>query len=271
MQDFSLYEDSLPMEKTLPLRFHFSGDKGGNRSLHWHEHMELLFFLSGETEVICNGQSFIGKQNDLIIIDCNQLHSTKGGHFFCMIIDPSFFEDLSFESILFRTHIKNDNVAKACFEDIDREYTSRQAGYEIEIKSIVYHLFAYLLRNHKIDSLSEYEILLQKTKTNKVRQILEYISQNYKTDLTTKSLAETFFLSEPYFCQLFKSQTKLSPLNYINKYRCEKAALLLGNTQHSITEIAASVGFDSPNYFTRVFKKLYGKAPNSYRKESHAG
>ncbi len=267
MQDFSLYEDSLPLGKTLPLSFHFSGDEGGTRSLHWHEHMELLFFLSGETEVLCNGQTFIGTENDLIIIECNQLHSTKGGSFFCLRIDPSFFEDLSFESILFHPHIRNDNVAKVCFENISKEHTKKQVGYEIEIKSLIYHLFAHLLRNHKIDTLSEYEILLRKNKTNKTRQILEYISQNYKTDLTTKSLAETFFLSEPYFCQLFKSQTKLSPLNYINKYRCEKAALLLENTQHSITEISSSVGFGNPNYFARVFKKLFGKSPASYRKE----
>lgn len=218
--------------------------------------------------MVCNGQTLVGNKGDLVIIDCNQLHSTEDGCFFCIRVAPSFFEDLSFNKIMFNTHIKDDKTAKFCFEAIAREYTDKRDGYEIEIKSLVYHLFAHLLRNHRMESLSEYEILLQKNKASKIRQILEYISHNYNTNITTRSLADVFFLSEPYFCQLFKSQTNQSPMNYINKYRSEKAALLLKNTQHSITEISTSVGFENPNYFTRIFKKYTGQTPTTYRKQN---
>jgi len=266
MQNLALYENSIPLEKNFPIKFHFSGAQG-KRSLHWHEHLELLYFTDGPTNVICGGETFTGQKNDLVIIDCNQLHSTDEGSFFCLRINPSFFADVSFESIILKPHISNDKTIRDCFEKIAEEYQKMSEGYDMEIKSLSYHLITHILRNYRLKDLSEYEILLQKNKVNKIRDVLEYISNNYHLKVTTKSLAEHFYLSEQYFCHLFKSQTKQSPMDYINKYRAEKASFLLKNTQHSITEIALAVGFDNPTYFSRVFRKYMKTTPSDYRKD----
>ena len=96
--------------------------------------------------------------------------------------------------------------------------------------------------------------------------ILLYISQHYQSKLTTAELAEHFHLTEHYFCCLFKKETGQSPIDYINKYRIEKAGILLKNTDKNITDIAQQVGFDDSNYFSRIFKKYNGVSPRYYRK-----
>ncbi len=74
-------------------------------------------------------------------------------------------------------------------------------------------------------------------------------------------------LSESYFYLLFKRSIGLSPVEYRNRIRVNTACSLLEGTSMSIDEISASVGFDTPFYFSRIFKKIMGHSPRQYRQE----
>ena len=54
-------------------------------------------------------------------------------------------------------------------------------------------------------------------------------------------------------------------LEYINRFRIEKSAILLTNTDESISDIAQSVGYDNLNYFDRLFKRYKNMPPKEYR------
>ena len=74
-------------------------------------------------------------------------------------------------------------------------------------------------------------------------------------------------LSESYFYLLFKRSMGVSPVEYRNLIRIHTACSLLEGTSMSIEEIAASVGFDSPFYLSRIFKKHIHLSPRQYRQE----
>ena len=74
------------------------------------------------------------------------------------------------------------------------------------------------------------------------------------------------FLSESYLCRFFKNAMGVSITSYINKIRVEKAAILLKNTDESVTDIAFNVGFSDLNYFSRTFKKIMNCTPKEYKK-----
>jgi AraC-like DNA-binding protein len=61
-----------------------------------------------------------------------------------------------------------------------------------------------------------------------------------------------------------KTLTGLSPNKYIQAIRLQKAKELLENSTLSVREITEKVGFKTPDYFTRLFKKEYGKVPSDY-------
>ena len=82
---------------------------------------------------------------------------------------------------------------------------------------------------------------------------------------TVAELAESYGMSEGHFIRQFKSYTGQTPLEYRAFKKIETAKSLLAGTDLSITDISASLGFDDPLYFSRVFKRQTGVSPREYR------
>ena len=68
-----------------------------------------------------------------------------------------------------------------------------------------------------------------------------------------------------YFYRLFRRRFGMSPVEYRNHLRISNAEAILRNTRMSIREISSTVGFDDPFYFCRIFKKVTGVSPSSFR------
>lgn len=77
-------------------------------------------------------------------------------------------------------------------------------------------------------------------------------------------------MNENYFCRFFKDNIGMSLTTYINKYRCEKAAKLLLDSNLKILGVAISCGFDNNSYFIRTFKSIKGCTPKEYRRINKA-
>ena len=106
----------------------------------------------------------------------------------------------------------------------------------------------------------------EKTKTLDDSNVKIYIDKNYNENISLKSIAEAVNANQYYLSHIFKEETGFSPMQYVTRRRIGEAQNLLINTQLSITEIAANVGYNNSNYFQNVFKKIVGYTPGSYRK-----
>lgn len=95
---------------------------------------------------------------------------------------------------------------------------------------------------------------------------VQYISEHYRETVELSSLAAVAGVSEGHLCRLFREYTHMRPIEYVNYLRVETAkSMLLENTALPISAVAKTVGFDSPGYFTYVFRKSTGKTPGEYR------
>lgn len=103
-------------------------------------------------------------------------------------------------------------------------------------------------------------------KDRAVQKIQGYLEEHCTGDLTLQNVADQFHMSKPYFCQYFKKHTGATFTWYLNRLRIEKAKPLLKEDLLSVEEIAARVGFQNPNYFFRVFKKITGQTIGEFRK-----
>jgi AraC family L-rhamnose operon regulatory protein RhaS len=72
-------------------------------------------------------------------------------------------------------------------------------------------------------------------------------------------------VSENYLSQIFRQETSISPLDYLNRFRISKAKQCLLKNDETITQIAVRVGYNDPAYFSRVFRKLAGCSPQAFR------
>ena len=100
------------------------------------------------------------------------------------------------------------------------------------------------------------------------KDILHYIEQHYREDISISQIADTLKLSENYISRTFNSSMGTSIPNYINGFRIEKAKGFLRNANMKIYEIADACGYNSVSYFNIAFKKITGLSPQQYRNEN---
>ncbi|WP_299552378.1 helix-turn-helix domain-containing protein [Seonamhaeicola sp.] len=110
--------------------------------------------------------------------------------------------------------------------------------------------------------------MIEKSSTkNNLEKVLIYIAEHLHEALSVQNLANYCHLSTDHFSRIFKQNFGVRPLKYIQSKRVERAQLLLLTTYDSMQQIAEKVGFDNISYFSRIFKKITGKTPGSFRKE----
>jgi signal transduction histidine kinase/AraC-like DNA-binding protein/DNA-binding LacI/PurR family transcriptional regulator len=99
-----------------------------------------------------------------------------------------------------------------------------------------------------------------------IKQVLAYLHTNYSHPINRKDIAEAVGVSENYLSQIFRQETSLSPWDYLNRFRVQKAKELLVHTDETITTVATRVGYNDSAYFSRVFRKVTGVSPQDFRK-----
>ena len=120
-----------------------------------------------------------------------------------------------------------------------------------------------------VDRVEEDVTPLSHPTSTLVKQVLAYLHQNYTQTVTRKDIAAAVGVSENYLSQIFCKEMTLSPWDYLNRFRIQRAKELLVQSDETITQIATRVGFNDSGYFSRVFRKHTGQSPMDFRKLLH--
>lgn len=102
-------------------------------------------------------------------------------------------------------------------------------------------------------------------KSNLVRQVQELISEMHSQDISVKTIADKVYLHPVYLSKVYKVETGESLSNYIIRKRMEQAHYLLKNSHKKIYEITEELGYQNPQYFSKIFRKYYGMTPQEFR------
>lgn len=93
-----------------------------------------------------------------------------------------------------------------------------------------------------------------------------YIIKNYKSKITVSSIAEALDLSPNYLHAVFKQVRGTTIIDYLTSYRMKLARVYIERFGMRVSEAAEAVGIDDPAYFSRLFKKTFGKSVNALKK-----
>ena len=99
----------------------------------------------------------------------------------------------------------------------------------------------------------------------KLRQVTEFISDNYGRDIKLAELAQVAGMSSFHFAREFKRTTGTTPHQYLIKFRIERAKALLAKRDLPLIEVSLRSGFSHQSHFTRLFRRVTGTTPHSYR------
>lgn len=102
-----------------------------------------------------------------------------------------------------------------------------------------------------------------------VKKAIHYMSEHYNENITLNDISNLVGVSVQYFSKLFKDEVGCNYVDWLNSLRINRAKELMSTTQMSIKEVGFHVGYNDPNYFSRIFKRYEGIAPTEYvnRKE----
>ncbi|WP_141504333.1 AraC family transcriptional regulator [Paenibacillus luteus] len=129
------------------------------------------------------------------------------------------------------------------------------------VKTLFYQFVYELLRQMDQQQVSV-------LRPNLTSQLIRYMQEHYAEPLTRETLAHTFHYSVPYLSKHFRRETGASIIDYLIRIRMNKAGALLQQTDLSLQEISASVGYADVSYFIRMFKKHTGVTPKQFKDES---
>tara|TARA_R110000772_G_scaffold195602_1_gene306286 strand:- start:725 stop:1747 length:1023 start_codon:yes stop_codon:yes gene_type:complete len=96
--------------------------------------------------------------------------------------------------------------------------------------------------------------------------IQEWMHLRFNTDINMLKLSQEFTLSQRSLNRRFKKATGLTPLQYLQEIRLEKAKELLKTSNLSIAEVAYNVGYPDSAYFSALFKRIVSLPPGEYRR-----
>ncbi|NBC30086.1 MAG: helix-turn-helix domain-containing protein [Spirochaetes bacterium] len=98
-------------------------------------------------------------------------------------------------------------------------------------------------------------------------KVLEFIDERFQEPLRLTDLADRFSISRTYLCSRFREETGMTFSQYLNRRRIDRAQEMLASSDMTAKEISFHVGYENPNYFSRVFKAYTGESVSSYRNE----
>lgn len=101
--------------------------------------------------------------------------------------------------------------------------------------------------------------------SNVIEHIQKFISENYAKNLAIAEIAASVYLSQTYVSLLFKQETGETIYEYLMKVRIAKAKELLRDPYIKFYEVCELVGYTDPSYFSKLFKKMTGVTPSTYR------
>ncbi len=138
--------------------------------------------------------------------------------------------------------------------------TIREEGqaYQTMVRGLFAVLIAALIRYCDQDPQPSSRALLR------MGQTITYLELNHARDIAVDELAEVARMSRSSFLRAFRAATQTSPIQFLLRFRIERAAELLRSSHANVTDVALSVGFSDSNYFSRQFKRLMGMNPKAY-------
>ena len=250
-------------------------------NMHFHNLMEIGYCISGEGEMILDGESKVYQEGDFTIIPINFPHNTISkkntvSHWEYIFCDPADILNKAFpnnELFVENTLKRLNSHVYFCHKDkqpelerliitILEEMRNKKTYYCEKIIMLCNSLFFEAARMNTVDSKVEFEY----KDMGMISDAITYIGKNYAEQLRIKDVANSCSMSETNFRRVFSSYMGLTPLEYINLIRINKACELINSTHLSMEEIAMQVGYLQMTTFNRNFKKIIGESPYSWKR-----
>ena len=223
---------------------------------HFHHKIELFVLKSGELNVAVNGVEYNLTSGSIALFNSYDVHSynyqspnLKG---FCLIIPPdsvSRFFDRNKNKTTKNPVIFNENLTSEVYFLIEK-YVKNQNNKQVEIASI--ELILSLIESN----LEFIEIDADKDSHLLVKKILTFVNENFKGDVSLKTVAKSLGYTDAHISRVFNKYVKKSLTEYVNELRLGEVEKIITTKNKPITQAVFDAGFKSLQTYYRTKGKI---------------
>ena len=248
-------------------------DSDWHSTLHTHPFTELFYVVDGKGEFNIQGQRFPVKANDFVIINPQVEHTELSSPDEPLEYIVLGIKGLSFSNLtpvsegghpfsFFNLRDEQKDILRY-LNAMVQEATSQSMSYELVCHNLLEILLIKILRHQHFDL----EVGKQSKATKDISFIKHYLETYYHESIQLEDLASMTHLSRFYISHSFKKEIGMSPMEYLIAIRIKESKILLRTTNYSISQVADIVGFTTPTYFSKQFRKSTGISPTDYREQ----
>ncbi|HEX8493618.1 MAG TPA: helix-turn-helix domain-containing protein [Pyrinomonadaceae bacterium] len=236
-----------------------------------------LFLLNGKLACDLFGRSFEIAEGDAFLLDPGAIAAARGrgALMLSLTLAPSLMLDGAIRMRLISAGSNvtfSENVVRAnqrltrLARELAAELIQEEAGQELVVAALIEQIVVQLLRHHSNMRRSpELELSRAGLVDRRIRRAVELMHARLEESLPLEEIASAAHLSPFHFARLFKKLTGATPHAYLANLRAARAQTLLADTDLSITEVSARVGYDSPSHFAKAFRRATGLSPSVFR------
>lgn len=250
--------------------------------LHFHEDYELCLTLNVRGKRILGNLVEDFTEKDLVITTPNVLHCYKRDDAFlnvrCEVVVIQFPKELPSWSIFDTDQLRNirnllcqpapglkfsEETAEAVRERLLR--LPRTEGFE------AVQLFFGILHELACADRTQVELIGVQSSdstlphSRRINKIVQFVEKNYHHKISLEDVGELVGMSASSVSRFFKQRTRHNFWDYLNGFRIDRAAQMMIETEHTISEISYACGFNNISNFNRVFRERIGTTPSDYR------
>ena len=255
--------------------------------LHSHDFEELVVVVGGKGWHIIGEYMYPISAGDVFVISGSTEHAYQNCNdleIFNVLFDssklklplndiyeiPAYFALFSLEASVrgetgdfhHHLHLEKSDMPhiKGILQQISNELSTQEPGYRAMAAGLFVQAVVFLSRRYASMNGAKPQKLVQ------LGRVLSYIERHLSDTLTLDHLAQVAGVSISTLQRSFQQVLSVSPIEYINRLRFERAADMLRHTDMTIADAAFRAGFSDSNYFSRQFRARYGCTPRNYRK-----
>lgn len=235
---------------------------------HMHGETEMVFLVSGETELMCDGKRYVLSAGDAAVIFPNHTHSYNdigecNGYFIiaksdCLSAFGQKYKNLDPESPV--VHLSSAEKITGYFADAAEYFVQKPEFLNEKLNALTVLILSELLPKLKFSGEKEVNM-------DAASDVFAYCNSNFDSDITLDSVARALNISKYHIMRIFREKLDTTFQNYINSLRVDRAKNLLLTTDKSVTEISILSGFNTIRSFNRAFLARNGCSPSDFRKK----
>lgn len=253
-----------------------------------HDFWEMVYVDKGRVQVTRDGESLTLRQGEILFHKPNEFHTIRSfdsspNFFVISFASPSAamnrFEkhrallDRTLNSYLSAILDEAEKTYHTPKNDPDLKQLERRSnaplGSEQLIKTYLEQLLIFLLRS-MADHKASPSFPTKKTDLDPlVESIIVYLRQNVNQAIRVEDLCKTFDYSRSYLSRHFQEKTGQTLAHYFASLKVSEAKRLMRETTMNFAQIATRLAFESPQYFSRVFKRHTGLTPSEFKRKAH--